>query len=511
MNSLLFGVCTVFIVLIILLGIMIYIYRKRKAEEEQYHQESTKGAIVNGAFSDEDKRHEDFMKSINVVHQDRIVIGTIYVNGKEEELSTKKEENGYIYYLGNIIIGGYNPDVMGDNLIVFRENTLENQLSDQIKDQIVQVIEKSKRRKEQERERQAINERTKNRSIYEQQMGYQKSIGQEKRQEKTKQIQEMQKKKEQREKIQNRQVEKELKRKQDKVQNTVKDINIKQEVDMDTMATDMDTIGKRLEEAGKVKGEEKEGKLAFVESDDLDNLRDENGKRLQGHSSRYEAVTIDKKGHVKALGLENDTQEGTNPMESNYQVKQNKNQEVEKGDVLTRLQIQGEETIGIENGQYGEVEVYHSHDKTIGGNGVEGNKSLDRQLETSDSKNPIEGTDQETQKLAQKNQDGYRSVEDSYQEAKQHENIKEEPCEELKVEDLDGNLNTISHSHTDDIVAKLMQNGEINDKFTEREIRERVERAWNNKQEDMSTEEFQKNVEEDIELDAENMRGERGR
>ena len=509
MNPLLFGICIVFIVSIILLGIMIYIYRKRNIEEEQYHQEPTKETIVNGVIHDEDKRHEDFMKSINVVHQDKTVIGTIYVNGKEEELSTKKEENGYIYYLGNTIIGGYNPDVMGDNLIVFRENTLENQLSDQIKDQIVQVIEKGKRRKEQEKERQAIQDRTRN--IYEQQMGYQKSIGKEGKQESIRQEREVQQRKEEKLKAQNREKEKQIIGRQAKIQNTVKDINIKQEVNMDTMATDMDTIGKRLEEAGKIKGEEKEGKLAFVESDDLDNLRDENGKKVQGHSSRYEAVVIDKKGQVRALDLENDTQEGTNPIERNYQVKQNKNQEIKKGDVLTRLQIQGEETIGIEKGQYGEVEVYHSHDKTIGGKDIEGNKSLDRQLETSDSKNPIEGTDQETQKLAQKYQDGYRSVEASYQEAKQHENTKEEPCQELQTEDLDGNPNTVSHSHTDDIVAKLMQNGEINDKFTEREIRERVERAWNNKQEDMSKEEFQKNMEEDIEQDAENMRGERGR
>lgn len=509
MNPLLFGICVIFIVLIILLGIMIYIYRKRNVEEEQYRQEPTKETIVNGVIHDEDKRHEDFMKSINVVHQDKTVIGTIYVNGKEEELSTKKEENGYIYYLGNTIIGGYNPDVMGDNLIVFRENTLENQLSDQIKDQIIQVIEKGKRRKEQEKERQAIQDRTRN--IYEQQMGYQKSIGKEGKQESIRQEREVQQRKEEKLKVQNREKEKQIIGRQAKIQNTVKDINIKQEVNMDTMATDMDTIGKRLEEAGKIKGEEKEGKLAFVESDDLDNLRDENGKKVQGHSSRYEAVVIDKKGQVRALDLENDTQEGTNPIERNYQVKQNKNQEIKKGDVLTRLQIQGEETIGIEKGQYGEVEVYHSHDKTIGGKDIEGNKSLDRQLETSDSKNPIEGTDQETQKLAQKYQDGYRSVEASYQEAKQHENTKEEPCEELQTEDLDGNPNTVSHSHTDDIVAKLMQNGEINDKFTEREIRERVERAWNNKQEDMSKEEFQKNMEEDIEQDAENMRGERGR
>lgn len=496
-----------FVIFIILLGIIIYIYIKRNAKNKQ-HQEFNKKMTMNTNIHNEDKRHEDFMKSINIVHQERNVIGTVYVNGKEEELSVQKEENGYIYFLGNTIIGGYNPKIMGENLIIFRENTLENQLSDQIKDQIVQVIERTKKRKEQEKERESINERTRNRNIYEQQMGYQKSIGQEKKQEKARQFEELQKKKEQQIKERNNEIEKQIKAKREKIQNTVKDINIKQEVDMNTMATDMDTIGKRLEEAGKIKGEEKEGKLAFVESDDLDNLRDKNGKRLEGHSSRYEAVSIDKKGNVKALNLENDTQEGTNPIENNYQVKQNKNQEIKKGDVLTRLQIQGEETIGIENGQYGEVEVYHSHDKTIGGKGVEGNKSLDRQLETKDSKNPIEGTDQATQKLAQKNQDGYRSVEESYQEAKQHENLKGEPCEDLQVEDIDGAHNTVSHSHTDDIVAKLMQNGEISDKFTEREVRERVERAWNNKEEDMSSTEFEQNIEEDIEADAENMRGE---
>ena len=498
-----------FVIFIILLGIIIYIYVKRNAKNKQ-NQEHSEKTNIDIITSNKDKRQEDFLKSINIVNQEKTVIGTIYIDGKKEELSTKKEENGYIYFLGDTVIGGYNPNIMGDNLIIFRENTLENQLSDQIKDQIVQVIEKTQKRKEQEKERESINERTRNRNIYEQQMGYQKSIGQEKKQEKAGQLEELQKRKDQQIRKQNNEIEKQMTRKQEKVQNTVKDINIKQEVDMNTMATDMDTIGKRLEEAGKIKGKEKEGRLAFVESDDLDNLRDESGKRLQGHSSRYEAVSIDKNGNVRALDLENDTQEGTNPIENNYQVKQNKNQEVKKGDVLTRLQIKGQETIGIENGQYGEIEVYHSHNKTIGGKGVEGNKSLDRQLETTESKNSIEGTNQATQKLAQKYQDGYRSVEESYQEAKQHENAKGEPCEDLQVEDIDGKPNTVSHSHTDEIVAKLMQNGEISDKFTEREIRERVEREWNNKEENISKEEFQENIEQDIEQDAENMYGARG-
>lgn len=498
-----------FVICIILLGIIVYIYIKRNAKNKQY-QEFNKKTRINTNINNEDKRHADFIKSINIAHQERTTIGMIYVNGKEEELSVKKEEHGYIYFLGNTVIGGYNPKIMGENLIIFRENTLENQLSDQIKDQIVQVIEKDKKRKEQEKDRKSIVQRLKNRNICAQQMGYQKSIGQEKKQEKARELEEVKKRKAQEIRKQNNNLEKQIKAKQEKIQNTVKDINIKQELDMNTMATDMDTIGKRLEEAGMINGKEKEGKLAFVESDDLKKLKDENGKRIQGHSSRYEAVSIDKKGNVRALDLENDTQEGTNPIENNYQVKQNKNQQIKKGDVLTRLQIQGEETIGIENGQYGEVEVYHSHDKTIGGKGIEGNKSLDRQLETTDSKNPIEGTDQATQKLSQKYQDGYRSIETSYQEAKQHENGKGEHCKELQVEDIDGDYNTVSHSHADDIVAKLMQNGKIRDKFTEREIRERVEKEWNNKEENISQKEFAQNIEQDIEQDAENMHGERG-
>lgn len=336
--------------------------------------------------------------------------------------------------------GGYNPNVMGDNRIIFRENTLENALSDQIKDEIVQVITKSKRKLEQERERQEIETKLKNQNFYQKEMGYQQSIGVKKE---TREQQNSQNKIKDREKNNRNQFQEQIRVQQKKKENTIKDISIKQEVDMNTMATDMDTIGERLEEAGKIKGKEKEGKLAFVESDDLKKLKDENGNRLQGHSSRYEAVSIDKHGNVKALDLEEDKQKGTNPTEKNYQVKQDS--QVQKGDVLTRLKV-GEGSIGVEKAQYGEVEVYHSPKKTIGGNGIEGNKSLDRQLETSNAKNTAKGTDIETLKLAQEYNDGYRSVEEGYQEITKHE--KRHPdCEEKEAEDLDGKKDTKSHTH----------------------------------------------------------------
>ena len=434
------------------------------------------------------------------------ILGNVNVNGESKPLGVEKDGDLYKYILGNEVVGVFDPDVMADTLIVFRENTLENELSDQIRDEITQTIETAGKEEILKTE----SEKEQEENVYDRQMGYQKTIGGEEKDKEPEKADERQGKE--------RKKEETFGEREAKVENTTGDIPIKQEVDMDTMATDMDSLGEKLEKAGKIKGtDEKHGKLGIVESDDLENLRDENGNKLHGHSSRYEAVVItnktgkDGKPIVRALDLENDTQEGTNPTEQNYQVSQNKNQSAKKGDVLTRLRVQGQETIGIEKGQYGEVEVYHSSDKTIGGNGIEGNKSLDKQLETSNSKNAVEGMDEQTQKLSQEYQDGYRSVEASYQEAKQHENAQEEPCEELQVEDIDGDPNTSNHNHVDDTVTLLMKNDEIADKFTEREVRERVEKAWNNKDNEETLEEFQKNMEEEIEADAENMRGERGR
>lgn len=435
------------------------------------------------------------------------VLGNINVNGENKQLGVTKEGDLYKYVLGNEVVGVFDPDIMADTLIVFRENTLENELSDQIRDEIAQTIETAGKEEILETEPEEKQEE----NVYDRQMGYQKTIGTEEKDKKPEKADASQAKEgKQEEPIKGR-------KGREEVENTTGDIQIKQEVDMRTMATDMDSLGEKLEKAGKIKGsDEKGGKLGIVESDELDNLRDENGERIEGHSSRYEAVVItnktgrDGKPIVRALDLENDTQEGTNPEEQTYQVSQNKNQAPEKGDVLTRLKVQGQETVGIEKGQYGEVEVYHSANKTIGGNGIEGNKSLDKQLETSNSKNAVEGMDEQTQKLSQEYQDGYRSVEASYQEAKQHEKAKEEPCEEMQQEDMDGNPNTSNHNHVDDTVALLMKNEQIADKFTEREVRGMVERAWENRDEDKTLEEFQKNIEEDIEADAENMHGERG-
>lgn len=426
------------------------------------------------------------------------LLGEININGKKNNLYVEKEDKIYKYFLDDKFIGAYDPDVMGENLIVFRENTIENELSAQIKDEIVQTIEKSGKEK-------VIEENDKNLQ-FDEDVVYSKNT-----KESNKNI-ELKKDEEKCKNKNNKRESKNTKNNEEKNENTTKKINVKQTVKMDAMATDMDSIGKRLEKAGKIKGNDKHAKLGIVESDQISNLRDENGNKLKGQSSRYQAVVVtnekSKDGGqiVKPLDIETDMQEGTNPTKRNYQVNQNKS--VKKDDVVTRLKIQGEETLGIENGEYGELNVYHSRNKTIGGKGVEGNHSLDKQLETPNAKNMI-GTDSKTLKLSQEYQDGYRSVENSYQEAKQHEKDNGEPCDEIEVDDIDGDINTHSHDHIDSIVEEIMKNGEVNEKFTEREVKEMVNKAYQNKSKDESLEEFKDRVENSIEIDAEHMKGER--
>ena len=377
------------------------------------------------------------------------IIGQIEIKGKKTEILVKKEKENLGYYYLNLI-GVYSPKIP-EETIIFKQETLENKISDDIKDNIQgNDISSSEKQKIKE-----LLEKIKILDILDriqEQNRERIKKGQSQRTAITK-TKEINQKKTRQQQQKNRKEKLQMQQKQlDKIENKEKDISIKQEVKMDTRVTDMKNLEQVLKKDKKIpeleQGDEAL-KVGIVESDDLKNLKNEKGKKEQGHSSRYEAVMITKKGKVKALDLENDTQEGTNPLEKNYQVKQRGN--VKKGDVLTRLKV-GEGTIGIEKSQYGEVEVYHSPRKTIGGKGIEGNKSLDRQLETSNAKNTLKGTDIQSLKLAQEHNDGYRSVEQGYQEMEQHE--KEHPeCKEKSAKDLDGDMNTKSHSHdTEDFV-----------------------------------------------------------
>lgn len=229
-----------------------------------------------------------------------------------------------------------------------------------------------------------------------------------------------------------------------KKESTIKDVNIKQEMDTKDKVTDMKTLGKLLKDEGKlpnIEGKEFE-KIGIIESDEKDNLIDQNGEKAKADTTRYSMVAIAKDGTVVPLDIEKDHTEGNNPREQNYQVMQNG--KVKQDDVLSRFKV-GQGTFAVKNGNYGEIKVYHSPRKTIGGKDVEGNKSLDRELETDN----VWEIKKEERDLAGEYEDGYRSVEEGYQEAKSHEDDTGRIIDEDKMEakDIDGEINTRSHVH----------------------------------------------------------------
>lgn len=399
----------------------------------------------NNLFSEEIKRKMIKLASEKVtaaMWQERNlfqVIGTIDWEGSKKEIVVKKEGDLLKYYYLKLI-GVYTPKIPGET-IIFKQDTVENSVANDIKDNeqrsSISPLEKEKIKEFLQQikilnilDRIQVKERS-----FGGKTNYQASIKVEQRQQ-PKKAEEKEKKKH----------PKEMQNQQKKEENKGKDVNIKQEVNMDTRVTDMSNLEQVLEKNEKIPelehGDEPL-KMGIVESDEINQITDEKGEKEEGHSSRFQAVITTKQGKIKPLELENDTQEGTNPLEKNYQVKQNKT--VKSGDVLTRLKV-GEGTIGIEKGQYGEVEIYHSPRKTIGGKNIEGNKSLDRQLETSNAKNTLEGTDIDTLKLAQEQNDGYRSVEEGYQEVEKHQETYPN-CEPQTAKDIDGDNNTQSHQH----------------------------------------------------------------
>lgn len=358
-------------------------------------------------------------KSIHTIKS----LGEFVIEGEKREVIVIVDEEKIKYYY--IIFIGSFPLKLSKKSVILKEDTLENKVSAEIKGS----QQKNKMIEMEKNQLKRILEEHNNRKNREQQEKIQKN-----------------KKKEFRNNI--RYLTK------DKIKNKIGDIEIKQSIDINTRVTDFKNLEQVIEKAGKMpklKDGDKPVKMGIVESDDLENLKNEKGEKEHGHFSRYEAVIITKDDEIKVLDLENDMQEGNNPLEKNYQVMQNG--EIENDDVITRMKI-GEGTISVDKGQYGEVQVFHSPRKTLGGKDIEGNKSLDRQLETSNSKNVLKGTNKDTLNLSKEYGNGYRSVEDGYQEMKTHEQ-QQEKLEEVDVRDIDGDLNTKSHEHSTEEYIEL--------------------------------------------------------
>lgn len=392
--------------------------------------------LSNRKFVNDIKKIDKELKksSEHLKVKDIYLMERLKINGKVVGLYLVDEGDIAKYYLGTKEIGTYVKKIRENN-ILFKENTIENELAKQIKD-VVQSIDLNKK------EISLIEEQEKQKKLIEKALGLE--LGRE-----ITRIATLDLKQKVYEKIgkENKKILKEIESQkffEKKKQNTTKDVNIKQEMDTNDKVTDMKTLGQVLQKEGKLPNLDgkKFTKIGIIESDERDNLQNQKGEKAKVNTTRYSFVAIANDGSVVPLDIEQDHTEGNNPRETNYQV--NQKGEVTKDDVLSRYKI-GEGTLAVKNGNYGEIKVYHSPRKTIGGNGVEGNKSLDRELETDN----VWEMKKEERDLAEEYGDGYRSVEDGYQEAKLHEDDSGKIIDndKMKTKDIDGDTNTKSHTH----------------------------------------------------------------
>lgn len=426
-----------------------------------------------------------------------------FEDGKNIQIDVKKNNKGvYEYHNHGVLIGVYNPEVMGENkfleIDLEKNNTLENELSAESKDEINQIIKEVKENIEQMSREQIEDEAKVNETLE----GYLKEIGVER--ENVKVIDFKRNKKEYNKA--NLKPKKNVKQQEETV--TKKDVNIKQEVDLNERADDIQDLKKWL--GGKIPNNFY--KLAVVPTDDMTKFKDENGKSMNKETSRYSLVLIGKDGKVEPLKkyipqLEQNHSVGTNPRKEEYQI--NSDGKIEKDAIASEYRI-GNKIIQIDDDFMDNKEI------NIAKLGPFTNEKVTRELR---DRNAINKPNREILEASMKHYGGIHKTEESYNEAMQHEEVGEKP-EEMGIEEVDGDKNT-GHQHFtreifDECIDNIMDNEEISDTFSRKEVEQRLMKniiGENKELENLSEEEIAKiqveavedirnNTEKELEEDA---------
>ena len=402
----------------------------------------------------------------------------VYFEKGSIEVTVSQNSNGtYVYSIGNTVIGLYNPKVMKDEKIVIRSKTLKDEIASQIKDTI-DGMDKNEIEKE--------SQETK--KIY----TYMKEIGVRGDNIRIVKINlnEQEKNKDNKEKKENKKQEDEEKSNlEGKKVATTKDVNIKQEIDINEKANDMKDVAQWL--GGKLTKDIK--KIGVIESTDMSKMQDENGKDYKNGSTRYSLIVINKKGEVEPLSkyipqLKQRDTAGNNPTEKRVQVRADG--KVEKDAVLSEYEI-GEKVIQIDNKEMGRVEM------NIGEEERGGNETLTMQARDDNTIYQIETEVRET--LGEHESNGEDAVRDDLDEYRQHEKAE---CEnDLTYKDVDGDPNTKSHDHFEEMADRIIADDEISEVYNREDVMKTLEKLSEENPE-MNFEELETKAQEYLEEQA---------
>ena len=339
---------------------------------------------------------------------------------KMVEVTIRRQAYMYSYFIGDKRIGVFDPNVMEDNILILN-NTINNELADKIRDSINKMTLGEIEEEAQETEK-----------IYEYMRGKHDD-------EKIKDIRiikldDKDAKEEDKEKEENKEEADEKDEEEIKEVDNKGKVDVKQTIDLDERANDMHDMRKWLGVPQDVV------KIGVVESYQMSNLRDENGKSYEENSTRYSLVAIGKDGNVEPLskympGLEQRDSSGNDPTRETYQVDNEGN--VEKDAVLSEYQF-GSKIIQIDNKETGRIEV------NIGEEARNSTEAMGVKVRDS---NTYFATDRSTRSvIGEYEENGENTVEENIEEADAHKRIDPE-YKELNEEDIDGNMATSSHLH----------------------------------------------------------------
>ena len=339
---------------------------------------------------------------------------------KMVEVTIRRQAYMYSYFIGDKRIGVFDPNVMEDNILILN-NTVDNELADKIKDSINKMTlgEIEEEAQETEKIYEYMREKHDDEKIKDIRIS---KLDDEKVKEEEKEKEESKEEADEKDEEENEEVDNKGK------------VDVKQTINLDERANDMHDMRKWLGVPQEVV------KIGVVESYQMSNLRDENGKSYEENSTRYSLVAIRKDGNVEPLskympGLEQRDSSGNDPTRETYQVDNDGN--VEKDAVLSEYQF-GSKIIQIDNKETGRIEV------NIGEEARNSTEAMGVKVRDS---NTYFATDRSTRSvIGEYEENGENTVEENIEEADAHKRIDPE-YKELNEEDIDGNMATSSHLH----------------------------------------------------------------
>lgn len=389
-------------------------------------------------------------------------------NGRYVNVTIQKNSKGtYEYYIGDILVGVYAPNVMGANkfmeIDLERNNTIANELSAESKDEMKQMINQIKEKMNQVQTQEIEEEARENAAID----GYLQEIGMDRRKVKIT-FMDLDKKEEKEESTnKDKSIHQDnIKGVTNEKQVTTSDVDVKQEIDLGERATDVEDFKKWL--GGKLPKDAQ--KVGVIDSNEMSQMKDEKGNVIDNPSTQLGLIVINKDKKVEPLKeyipeLEQNHSSGNNPIQSQYQI--HTDGTVEKDPVISEYRI-GRKIIQLDKDHGDDLEV------NIGKYSPHGNELVTTRMR---DRNTQFATDIDTRRAAMGHYKGVYESRDSYQEAQKHEEAGCTP-EELTAQEIDGEQNT-GHQHFtkeefEKCVKELMQKEEISEVFTEREVRKKL-------------------------------------